>query len=79
MIVGQAVAGRLVGLGVTAVCSAAIAFFLMPPVYSLRVSQTSDLVALILYGTVGLVLTKSAPSRTRRAVIRETNPVHYSP
>jgi hypothetical protein len=65
------VAGRLVSLGMTAVCSAAMAFFLMPPVHSFRISQTSDRIALGLYSALGLVVAKSAPSRKKRAIIRE--------
>jgi Domain of unknown function (DUF4118) len=68
---GQVVAGRLVGLSITAVCSAAMAYFLMPPVFSLRISQTSDLFALAFYGSVGLVIAKSGPSRQKRIALRE--------
>lgn len=35
---GYVVAGRLAGLGITAMCRATMAFFLMPPLFSLRVS-----------------------------------------
>lgn len=63
-------AGRLAGLSITALCSATMAFFLMPPLFSLRVSQTHDIVALAFYGGAGLVLAKAAPSRKKRALIR---------
>jgi hypothetical protein len=65
------VAGRLVCLGTTAVSSAAMAFFLMPPVHSFRVSDTSDRFALCFYDAVGLVVAKSAPSRKKCACSRE--------
>ena len=61
----HALAGRLAGFGVTALWGAATAYFLMAPVYSLRVSSSVDLAALALYGTVGLVLAKTAPRKKR--------------
>jgi hypothetical protein len=67
---GHLIAGRLVGLSITAFCSATMAFFLMPPLYSLRVSQTHDIIALAFYGTAGLVLAKTAPPERKRAVVR---------
>lgn len=60
-------AGRLVGMGITTLCSGIMAYFLMPPVYSLRVSQKHDLVVLGLYTMVGLVLSRTTPSKTKRA------------
>jgi len=48
-----------------------MAYFLMPPVFSLHVSRTSDLVALGFYGIFGLVVAKSATSRQKRIVVRE--------
>ncbi len=67
---GHVIAGRLAGLSITALGSATMAFFLMPPLYSLRVSQTHDIVVLAFYGGAGLVLAKAAPSRKKRAFIR---------
>jgi hypothetical protein len=52
-------AGRLAGLGVTALWSVATAYFLMAPVRSLRVSNLDDLAALALFGVAGLVLAKT--------------------
>ena len=62
---GHVIAGRLAGLGITALCSTTMAFFLMPPVFSLRVSQTRDMIALTLYGVAGLVLARTAPPKKR--------------
>lgn len=56
-------AGRLAGVGVTVLCSATMAYFVMPPVFSFRVSQTHDLIALAIYGATGLLLVKTAPTR----------------
>jgi K+-sensing histidine kinase KdpD len=49
-------------MALPAMCSATMAFFLMPPLFSLRVSQTHDIVAIVLYVTAGLVLAKTASS-----------------
>lgn len=54
-------AGRLIGLSVIAIWSAATAYFFMPPQHSFRISHTGDLVALALFGTVGLVFAKTVP------------------
>jgi hypothetical protein len=67
---GHVIAGRLAGLTITALCTATMAFFLMPPLFSLRVSQTHDIVALALYGTAGLVLARTVPPKRKRAVVR---------
>lgn len=50
--------GRLAALGVAAAGGGFIAYFLMPPVFSFRVSRTSDLVILACYGAVGFVLVR---------------------
>lgn len=60
---GHVLAGRMVGLSITAFCSAMVAYFLMTPVYSLRVSQPYDVAALALYGSVGLALARTMPSK----------------
>lgn len=62
---GHVIAGRLAGFSVTALCSATMAFFLMPPVFSFRVSKTQDIVVLAFYGATGLVLAKTAPKKKR--------------
>src|SRR5689334_18308980 len=54
-----AFAGRLIGFGVMGLWSAGTAYFFMAPVYSFRVSNSRDLAALALYGTVGLVLART--------------------
>ena len=59
----SAFAGRLAACSVTALWSAATAYFVMAPIYSFRVSSPRDVVALALYGTVGLVLARRAPVR----------------
>jgi hypothetical protein len=58
--------GRVVGFCVTAVWGAAAAFLFMPPVYSFRVTEARDLIALALYGTVGLILTGTVEPVGRR-------------
>ncbi len=65
--IGHVAAGRLVGLSITVLCGVSMAFFLMPPTFSLRVSQTHDIVALAFYGTAGLVFAKSTPKNKRAA------------
>jgi hypothetical protein len=62
-------AGRMAGLALTAVCGGAMAFFLMPPFFSFRVAQTSDLVTLAFYGTAGLVLAQLARPGKREAFV----------
>src|SRR5579859_6866021 len=54
-------AGRFIGVSVVAIWSAATAYFLMPPQYSFRISHTGDLVAIALFGTLGLVFAKTVP------------------
>ncbi|HWF11315.1 MAG TPA: DUF4118 domain-containing protein [Bryobacteraceae bacterium] len=61
--------GRPAGLLLTAACGAAVAFFVMPPVFSFRVARTRDLLTLAFFGTAGLVLTQRAPSRKRQQSI----------
>jgi hypothetical protein len=51
-------AGRLAGISITTLWSAATAYFLMAPAHSFRVSNWRDLVALGLCGTGGLVLSR---------------------
>jgi uncharacterized protein DUF4118 len=55
-------AGRFIGLSIVAIWSAATAYFFMPPQNSFRISHTGDLVALALFGTVGLVFAKTVPN-----------------
>jgi hypothetical protein len=55
--------GRLWGICLTIMWGIAAEFFFMAPIYSLRVSHTRDLIALALYGTVGLILTTTEPDR----------------
>jgi hypothetical protein len=63
-------AGKAGGFAVTVLCGSAVAFFLMPPLFSFRVSNPHDIVALAFYGTAGLVLAKTAPSRGKTAALR---------
>ncbi len=56
-------AGRFIGLSVIAIWSAATAYFFMPPQHSFRISHAGDLVALALFGAVGLVFAKTVPRR----------------
>ncbi len=63
----SSIAGRLAGLGITAACTAFLAYFVMPPVLSFRISNARDIVALTLYGVAGLVLARSAPKKLRTA------------
>ena len=58
-------AGRFIGLSVVAIWSAATAYFLMPPQYSFRISDTGDLVAIALFGAIGLVFAKTLPKGKR--------------
>jgi hypothetical protein len=58
-------AGRLIGLSVIVIWSAATAYFLMPPQYSFRIADAGDWAAMALFGTVGLVFAKIVP-RVRR-------------
>lgn len=44
-----------------------MAFFLMPRLLSLRLSQRHDIVAFAFYGTAGLVLAKTAPKSSKQA------------
>jgi hypothetical protein len=64
---GYLFAGRIVGFAITAICGAAMAFFLMPPVFSFRISHPRDMLTLALYGTAGLVFAKAAPRKRRAA------------
>lgn len=54
----------------TALWSAATAYFIMAPTYSLRVSNSRDLTALALYGAVGLVIARTTP-RAKQEVRNE--------
>jgi hypothetical protein len=58
------VVGRLAGLITTVACGAAIAYFFMAPIFSFRISQPIDAIALSLYGAVGLVLFETNRGRT---------------
>ena len=55
-------AGRLAGLSAVILWIAGTAYYFMAPFHSFRVSSSSDLSALALYGMIGLVLAKTAPS-----------------
>ncbi len=66
----------MVGLSITALCSALMAYFLMTPVYSFRVSQPSDIAALALYGSVGLVLARTIPFKRHRALSTGIPQIH---
>jgi hypothetical protein len=68
VIAGRVLAGRLAGLGITAVCSMTMAY-LMPPVFSFRVSGSRDILTLALYGAIGAVLSGTPSARRRGQVI----------
>lgn len=65
---GHALAGRMAGFGIVALWSAGTAYFVMAPVYSLRVSNVSDLAVLVLFGTVGFALAGTAASEREPAL-----------
>ena len=77
-LVAHITAGRLIGLSVAALCTTTMAFFLMPPVFSLRVSKSSDMFALALYGAAELVIVRVTPCRgkLRRTKISD---IHVDP
>jgi hypothetical protein len=56
------VGGRLAGLILKASCSAAMAFFVIPAVFSFRTSRASDAIARA-FGAAGLALAKKAPPK----------------
>lgn len=58
-------AGRFIGLSVIAIWSAVTAYFFMPPQNSFRVSHPGDLVALALFGILGLVFARTVPRGKR--------------
>jgi len=74
-----AFAGRLTGFSVMGLWSAGTAYFFMAPVYSFRVSNSRDLAALALYGTVGLVLARTTPNSRRPVRDGPDRPKHQSP
>jgi hypothetical protein len=59
---------RVMGFGITALCAAATAYFLMTPVRSIRVSQIEDLLALSAYCIVSGVVLPFRQSRQRRSI-----------
>jgi len=59
---------RSLGFGITAVCAAATAYFLMTPVRSIRVSEVEDLLALSAYCVVSGVVLPFRQSRQRRSI-----------
>jgi len=68
-VVARLIAGRLAGLGATAICGATIAY-LLPPAFSFRVSEPRDIAALAIYGAIGLVLASPPPAGWKRAPAR---------
>jgi len=74
-----AFAGRLTGFSVMGLWSAGTAYFFMAPVYSFRVSNSRDLAALALYGTVGLVLARTTPNSRQPVRDGPDRPKHQSP
>ena len=77
-IAGRRVAGRLVALGMTVLCGASMVYFLMPPVFTFRISRPADLVTLAFYGTLGLVFATSSTSKRKSAGVLE-EPVWNTP
>jgi hypothetical protein len=63
---GALIGGRLGGLGVTVLFGVTLAFFWMPPRFSLRVAPREDIYALAFYGAAGLVLAETAPSKKKK-------------
>lgn len=55
----DAVVGRVASLWVGSVCGAALAYFVMPPVFSFQVSEPRDLIMLAAYGLVGFAIFQS--------------------
>lgn len=76
---GYLLAGRLAGFGITAVWAAAMAYFLMPPIFSWRVSHPRDVATLVLYGTVGLVLARTSPARKQYPAVVEQDTAKITP
>ncbi len=68
---------QVMGFGITALCAAATAYFLMPPARSLRVSEIEDLLVLSAYCIVSGVVLPFRQSRHRRSV-REDLPTVVS-
>lgn len=69
-----ALAGRLVGFSVMILWSAGTAYFVMPPAYSFQISNSEDLAAMALYGTLGLVFAKTASRLKRRLRVEHDMP-----
>lgn len=59
---------RVMGFGITALFAVATAYFLMPPVRSIRVSAMEDLLALSAYCIVSGVVLPFRQSRQRRSI-----------
>jgi hypothetical protein len=67
-----AAAGRLLGISLTAIASGLMAFFMMPPVFSLRVASSGDVLMLVAHGIAGLVVVHTV--RTKRPHERSVEP-----
>jgi len=77
---GALIAGRPGGLAVTAIYSLTLAFFVMPPRFSLRVTHRQDILALAFYGAAGLVLTETTPSaKKKRELVRTRSQGDFNP
>src|SRR5713226_7450805 len=57
---------RLLALCTTAAGGLTVAYFFMPPDYSLRVDNPEDYITLLAYGTSGILLTHAGAKRRRR-------------
>jgi hypothetical protein len=68
-----ATAGRLLGISLTAVTSALIAFS-MPPVFSLRVANGGDLLMLVAQGVAGLFVAHTVRTRHSRKWLPDDPP-----
>lgn len=64
--------GLSAGLGAAVAASAASAYFLYPPIYSLRVVVPQDLVDLVMFGSVALFISHLASSSRRNALVAES-------
>jgi len=60
---------QVMGFGITALCAAATAYFLMPPARSIRVSEIEDLLVLSAYCIVSGAVLPFRQSRQRRSTV----------
>lgn len=74
-----ATAGRLLGISLTAIASALIAFS-MPPVFSLRVANSGDLLMLVAQGVAGLFVAHTVRTgRSKGVATRPSTSINAAP